>query len=51
MSAIEDIIENEGERVIEAIYNLQGLRVANTAIPGIYIVRYDDGTTKKIIIK
>lgn len=40
----------EGQRTVEAYYNLQGIRVSNPAA-GLYIVRYTDGTTAKVLVK
>lgn len=48
-SGFEEIIFDR-EKQIEAIYNMQGVQVANPS-PGIYIVRYSDGSTDKIFIK
>ena len=50
-SGIEDITDNANGAEIEAVYNLQGIRVANHTAPGIYIVRYTDGTTGKVVVK
>lgn len=50
-SGIDDIfIDNNSNREVEAIYNLQGIRVANPT-NGIYIIRYTDGSSSKVIIR
>ena len=49
-SGIIDINAGAAERKIIAIYNLQGLPVKNPTT-GIYIVRFSDGTVKKIAIQ
>lgn len=36
---------------IEAVYNLQGVRINGTPAPGLYIVRYTDGTTTKVALR
>ncbi|WP_295729926.1 discoidin domain-containing protein [uncultured Muribaculum sp.] len=46
----DNIADKTAEAEIEAIYNLQGVRVANPG-KGIHIVRYTDGTTKKVYIR
>jgi endo-beta-N-acetylglucosaminidase D len=43
-------INSNTNAAVVAIYNLQGMRVAN-ATRGIYIVKYADGTTRKIAVK
>ena len=48
-SGINDIIDNT-DRTIEAIYNLNGVQV-NNPVSGIYIIRYSDGSVRKVIIK
>ena len=45
-----DSIESDGDKTIEAVYNIQGIEVKNPA-SGLYIVRYSDGSTRKVIIK
>lgn len=50
MSGISDAEVSPADRAIEAIYNLQGIRVQNP-VAGIYIIRYTDGTSRKVIIK
>ncbi len=50
-SGIEDIVDNGNNAEVEAIYNLQGVRVSDHSMPGIYIVRYTDGTVKKVVLK
>lgn len=50
-----DIIETDNSAAgvtVEGIYNLNGMKMnMRGATPGIYIVRYSDGTTAKIIIR
>lgn len=48
-SGIEAVV-NVAEKTIVAIYTLQGVQVANPT-SGIYIVRYSDGSTRKVFIK
>lgn len=36
---------------VEGIYTLTGARVSATPAPGLYIVRYTDGTSAKVVIK
>lgn len=43
-------IYSESNRVITGVYTIQGMRV-NNPDAGIYIVRYSDGTTEKVLIK
>ena len=45
-----DSIESDGDKTIEAVYNIQGIEVKNPK-SGLYIVRYSDGSTRKVIIK
>ena len=45
-----DSIESDGDKTIEAVYNIQGIEVKNPT-SGLYIVRYSDGSTRKVIIK
>lgn len=40
-----------GHGDIEAAYNLQGVQVSLPLTPGLYIVRYSDGTTTKVVIR
>lgn len=49
-SGIEEIPSTESEKTIVAIYNMQGVQVKNPA-SGLYIVRYSDGSVRKIFIK
>lgn len=52
-SGISDIEINdnhEQEGYVVAIYNLQGVQVKNPTA-GFYIIRYSDGTSRKVIIK
>lgn len=41
-------VEAEGEKTVEAYYSIDGSRV-NEPVKGIYIVKYTDGTAKKIV--
>ncbi len=50
-SGIEDIADNGDDAEIEAIYNLQGIRVSDNTLPGVYVVRYTDGSVRKVIVK
>ena len=45
-----DFTESDGEKTVEAVYNIQGIEVKNPK-SGLYIVRYSDGSTRKVIIK
>ncbi len=38
----------ESQKRVEAIYDLNGQKVSSTNSPGIYIVRYSDGTVNKV---
>lgn len=49
MSGINDV-NSDSERTIIGIYNLQGVSVKNPT-SGLYIVRYSDGSSQKILIK
>jgi len=49
-SGIDSILDTENGVDVEAIYNLQGMQVKNPS-SGIYIVRYSDGTVKKVVLK
>ena len=52
MSGIDEIVitPEEDDAIPVAYYNIQGIEVKNPA-SGFYIVRYSNGTTKKIVIK
>ena len=52
MSGIEEIVitPEEDDAIPVAYYNIQGIEVKNPS-SGFYIVRYSNGTTKKIVIK
>ena len=52
MSGIDEIIitPEEDDAIPVAYYNIQGIEVKNPS-SGFYIVRYSNGTTKKIVIK
>lgn len=50
LSAIGSIGSDKAERTIIGIYNLNGIKV-NRPSQGIYIVRYSDGTARKVIVK
>ncbi len=41
-------VETEGEKTVETYYTIDGSRV-NEPVKGIYIVKYTDGTAKKIV--
>lgn len=47
-TGIENIESTEGEKTVEAYYTIDGARV-NEPVKGIYIVKYSDGTAKKIV--
>ena len=51
-TGIDDVagIEDSKARTIEGYYNLQGLRMAEPQY-GVNIIRYSDGTVKKVFIK
>ncbi|WP_295729423.1 discoidin domain-containing protein [uncultured Muribaculum sp.] len=51
-SGIEDIDRPsaDGSKEIVAIYNLQGMPVKNP-VAGVYVVRYSDGSSRKILVK
>ena len=49
MSGIRSI-NSDTAREIVAFYNMQGIRVSNPSV-GLYIVRYTDGTTAKVLVK
>ena len=49
-----DSSSQSGSHVVEGIYNLNGIRIAKDAqslSPGIYVVRYRDGGSRKISIR
>ncbi len=49
-TSLKDI--NAANAGIEALYDLSGRRiVASEATPGIYMVKYTDGTTRKLLVK
>ena len=48
-SAIKGV-ELKQHKYIEAVYNLQGVRIENPG-NGIHIVRYSDGTTEKVLFR
>ena len=51
-SSITDITTDTADRQIEAVYNMSGVRVdPSSLMPGIYIARLTDGTTRKIAVK
>ena len=37
-----------GEKQIDSIFTVAGTRVSNTDAPGVYIVKYTDGSTIKV---
>ena len=45
-----DSINGDNDAIVIAVYNLQGIEVKNPST-GIYIVRYSDGTTRKVAFK
>lgn len=50
-SGVEDLPAAEG-LAIEAVYGLDGMEVAKEGLPaGVYVVRYSDGTVRKIMVK
>ncbi len=49
LSGINDV-KIDGNRAVVAIYNMQGVQVKNPA-SGLYVVRYSDGTARKVFIK
>lgn len=51
-AGIEDLEASEATApAIEAIYNLQGVRVGANPAPGLYIIRYSDGTSAKVMLR
>ena len=50
---VTDVTIDAADKQIEAIYTLQGTRVATDAplAPGLYIIRYTDSTTAKRLIR
>ncbi|MDE5594110.1 MAG: hypothetical protein K2I89_00855, partial [Muribaculaceae bacterium] len=49
-AGINDIISDDAE--IKTVYDLTGRRVeAADATPGVYVVKYDNGTTRKLVVK
>ena len=49
-TAIKDIQAQNA--AVEAVYDLSGRRIiASEATPGIYMVKYTDGTTRKLMVK
>lgn len=49
--SVDELPEDATDSGIAAIYNLNGLSVINPTLPGVYIVRYANGKTKKIVVK
>ena len=49
-NGIDSIVGNEGKEVKE-IYTLTGVKVKGDLTPGIYLFKYSDGTTRKILVK
>lgn len=51
-SGVEEI-SVEAEKEIEGVYTLDGLRQDSTALssPGLHIVRYTDGSARKVVVK
>lgn len=49
-SGIDSIIQSDTERSVEGIYNLNGVRM-NGMQKGVNILRYSDGTTRKVLVK
>lgn len=45
-----DSVDNDADHTVVGIYNLNGVKVENP-VPGLYIVKYSDGSVKKILIK
>lgn len=51
-NGIDDVVtDGDAESEIVAIYNITGIRVPEMNAPGIYIVRFANGTSSKIIIE
>lgn len=49
-ASVDQVEVNDNDAEIEGIYNLQGIRVVNPAA-GLYIIRYTNGNTRKMILK
>lgn len=49
-SGISAVPSDQNELTVVAVYNLQGVQVQNPT-SGIYIVRYSDGSCRKVLIK
>lgn len=49
-AGIDDIIAEQGNKTVEGIYNLNGFK-STGSVPGIYLIRYTDGTVSKVIVK
>lgn len=47
-TGITNVETAKGEKTVEAYYTLDGMRV-NEPVKGVYIVKYSDGTAKKIV--
>lgn len=51
-SSIEDIITDNGNATVVAVYTLSGAQVSTDNLaPGIYIARYSDGSARKLYVK
>lgn len=46
-----DMVENEGVASPASIYTLDGVRVDDIAVPGVYIIVNRDGTTRKATVR
>lgn len=51
-TGINDIIQNDGEstKTVSSIYNASGIRLEQTQ-PGFNVIKYSDGSSKKIFVK
>lgn len=49
-SGIDDIISEDAEKEIVGIYTIQGMQVQNPS-NGLFIIRYSDGSARKVIIR
>lgn len=53
IASVEEIVSSGTQREIEAIYTLDGIRLGEGATPssGLYIIRYTDGSARKVAIR
>ena len=50
VAGVDDISIEDGDKEVEGYYDLRGIR-HQEPVPGLNVVRYNDGTSEKILVK